>query len=42
MVDYEKFIELDNVTCGDCIDMFEKKNMVTVINDGRIVTFEPV
>lgn len=36
---YEDFIELGNVTLQDCIDLFEKKNRRTVINDGHIVDF---
>lgn len=36
---YEDFVELDNVTLQDCIDLFEKKNKRTVINDGCIVDF---
>lgn len=36
---YEDFVELDNVTLQDCIDLFEKKNRRTVINDGHIVNF---
>lgn len=27
------------ITIQDCIDMFEKKNMYTVIDDGKIVGF---
>lgn len=39
-MDYSKIIELDNVTLEDCIDLYEKKNMITIINDGRIINFE--
>lgn len=38
-MDYSKFIDLDNVTLEDCLDLYEKKNKVTIINDGRIITF---
>ena len=30
---YENVIELDNVTLEDCIELYEKKNVTTVIND---------
>lgn len=36
---YENIIELDNVTLDDCIDLYEKKNITTEINDGRVVNF---
>lgn len=39
-MDYDKYIELNNVTVGDCMDLYRFKNRVTVLNDGRIVTFE--
>ena len=39
-MDYEAVVELDEVTLEDCMDLYEKKNMTTVINDGRIVNFE--
>ena len=38
-MDYETVIELDNVTLEDCIDLYEKKNMSTIINDGHIINF---
>lgn len=39
-MDYSVIIELDNVTLEDCVDLYERKNMTTVINDGRIINFE--
>ena len=36
---YENVIELDNVTLEDCIELYEKKNVTTVINDGRVSNF---
>ena len=36
-MNYENIIELDNITLEDCIDLYEKKNMYTIINDGRII-----
>ena len=38
-MDYETVIELDNVTLEDCIDLYEKKNICTIINDGIIKDF---
>ena len=38
-MDYSKIIEFDNITVEDCIDLFQKKNIITIINDGRIVNF---
>lgn len=39
-MNYEQVIELDNVTLEDCLILYEKKNMSTTINDGRIINFE--
>ena len=38
-MNYENVIELDNVTLEDCIDLYTKKNVTTIINDGRIINF---
>ena len=38
-MNYEAFIELDNVTLEDCVDLYENKGIATVINDGRIINF---
>ena len=38
-MDYDAVIELDNVTLEDCLDLYEKKNMSTIINDGHIINF---
>lgn len=36
---YENIIELDNVTLEDCLDLYEKKNISVVINDGHVINF---
>lgn len=38
-MDYDAVIELDNVTLEDCIDLYEKKSIYTIINDGCIKDF---
>lgn len=38
-MDYDKIVDLDNVTLQDCLELYEYKNMITIINDGRIVNF---
>ena len=38
-MDYDPVIELSEVTLEDCIDLYEKKNMSTIINDGHIINF---
>ena len=38
-MNYETVIELDEVTLEDCIDLYEKKNMSTIINDGHVINF---
>ena len=38
-MNYDVVIELDEVTLEDCIDLYEKKNMSTIINDGHIINF---
>ena len=42
MKDYERFMELNNVLCEDCLSIFNHSNIRTIINDGRIVGFEEV
>ena len=36
-MDYNTIIELDNVTVGDCIDWYEKRDGYVEINDGIII-----
>lgn len=38
-MDYDKIIELDNVTLQDCEELYDSKGIETIINDGRIVNF---
>lgn len=38
-MDYDAVIELDNVTLEDCLDLYEKKNVITVISGGHITDF---
>ena len=38
-MDYDTVIELDNVTLEDCIDLYEKKNVRTVLGGGHIIDF---
>ena len=38
-MDYDTIIELGEVTLEDCIDLYEKKNMSTIINDGHVINF---
>lgn len=33
-------INMDNITVGDCIELFERKNTRLIINDGKIIGFE--
>lgn len=39
-MDYDKIIDLDNVTLQDCMDLYCYKGLITIINDGRIINFE--
>lgn len=39
MLDYGQFIDLDNVTLEDCVTLYDKKDMITIIEDGRIINF---
>ena len=38
-MEYDKIIDLNNVTLQDCCVLFQYKKIRTVINDGRIVNF---
>lgn len=33
-------INMDNITVGDYIELFERKNTRVIINDGKIIGFE--
>ncbi|MFR2680309.1 MAG: hypothetical protein ACLTAH_06635 [Lachnospira pectinoschiza] len=33
-------INMVNITVGDCIELFERKNTRVIINDGKIIGFE--
>lgn len=39
-MDYDRYINLDTVTVQDCIDLYEKRDKITIINDSRISNFE--
>lgn len=39
-MDYSNYIELDNITIQDCIDLLKYKNTRVIINDGRIVNLK--
>lgn len=39
-MNYDSVVHLDNVTCEDCLDLYIRKNMYTIINDGKIINFE--
>lgn len=39
-MDYEKIIELNNITLWDCYLLYEYKHIKTIINDGRVVNLE--
>ena len=38
-MNYDAVIELDEVTLEDCINLYEKKGIATVINNGKIENF---
>lgn len=33
-------MNLEEVTIQDCLDMYNMKNNITIINDGKVVGFE--
>lgn len=33
-------INYDNITIQDCLDMYDLKRNITIINDGKVVGFE--
>lgn len=35
-INYDNFVELDDITLEDCLDLY-KKNIFAIINDGRII-----
>lgn len=39
-MDYDKIIDLDNVELQNCVSLYTLGGLYTVINDGRIITFE--
>ena len=38
-MDYDKIIELDDVTLQDCEELSDLKGIEIIINDGRIINF---
>lgn len=40
MVNYNNYIELDDVTLDDCLDVFNRQNLCAVLNDGCLLNFE--
>ena len=36
---YNSTIDLDRVTLEDCLDLYQKKNMYTILSSGRIIDF---
>ena len=38
-MDYDTMIELSEVTLEDCLDLYEKKSVYTIVNDGRVINF---
>ena len=36
---YSQVIDLDAVTLEDCLELYKYKNMITIIEDGRIINF---
>lgn len=39
-MDYNNYIELDNINIQDCIDLLKYKNTRVIINDGHIVNLK--
>lgn len=39
-MDYSTVVELENVTLEDSIDLFRRRKMITVIEDGKISNFK--
>lgn len=40
MTDYDKIIDLNNVTIQNCVSLYQLGGLYSVIADGRIVGFE--
>jgi hypothetical protein len=38
-MDYNKIIEMDNVTLNDCLEAYKYRGLSVIINDGRLVNF---
>ena len=38
-MEYNKIVELDNVTLQDCENLYDYKGIEVIINDGRIINF---
>lgn len=39
-MDYNKVVELDNVTLEECMRLYTSSNMTSIINDGKIINFQ--
>lgn len=38
-MDYDRIIDLQNVTVEDCLNLFKNEGFRTIINDGHIINF---
>ena len=38
-MDYDKFVDLDNVTLQDCLGLYFFNEVRCVINDGKVIGF---
>lgn len=38
-MDYDRFVDLDNVILQDCCGLYDYKSIETVIEDGRVTGF---
>lgn len=39
-MNYDRILDLDLVRLDDCVELYDKKNLCVIINDGRVINFE--
>lgn len=39
-MNYDTIIDLDRITLEDCVDMYNRKHLIAIIDGGKIINFK--
>ena len=37
VIDYDKILELNDITYEDCCELYNEKHITTILNDGKVI-----